>query len=469
MKIQMKLTTRWTASLAGMVFAMLETLGVAAPAAQPNTLFIARKGAGHGSRRSNHRLIRLATAALLGLFSALVQAQSGPPPGVVVATSPDPDRAYIGTPTIAILPDGSYVAAHDFFGKNPELTDRTRIFGSRDRGLTWTQLSQIKGQAWFSLFVHRGGLYLHGTASRYGDMTIRRSMDGGRTWTEPRDGKSGLFIRGRFHGAPVPVVVHGGRLWRAVEERVNEQQWPLHFSSLVVSAPEDADLLDAANWRRTNGTVFDPAWFNGRRPGWLEGNVVVTPEGKLVNLLRVHAELRPEDSFASTGGAAGIPRYEVGARCEISSYGHQQLFNPARGLIHLPGSQSKFTIRFDPRTKRYWSLIQKITNPHEGRDWKTSPIHQRNVLMLASTADLRVWRDESIVLRWRQGQILAGSDRVAWQYLDWQFDGEDLIAVSRTSWGGQTYHNANYMTFHRVKNFRALKMSDSPPDLAVTR
>jgi hypothetical protein len=38
--------------------------------------------------------------------------------------------------------------------------------------------------------------------------------------------------------------------------------------------------------------------------------------------------------------------------------------------------------------------------------------------------------------------------------------------VSRTSWGGQNYHNANHMTFHRVQGFRRLTMGDSPPDLA---
>lgn len=404
--------------------------------------------------------------ALLVLTLARLGAQSGPPPGVVIARSPDPARAYIGTPAIAILPDGSYVAAHDFFGKNPALTDVTRVYGSRDRGATWTLLSEIKGQAWFSLFVHRGALYLHGTASRYGNLTIRRSMDGGRTWTEPRDAKTGLLLRGRFHGAPVPVVVHGGRIWRAVEERVNDLQWPLHFSSLVVSAPEGADLLDAANWRRTNGTVFNPQWFNGRRPGWLEGNVVVAPNGGLVNMLRIHAEPRPEDSFALTGGAAGIPRYEVGARCAISEDGETQTFDPATGFVHFPGSQSKYTIRFDPQTRRYWALVQKITRPHEGRDWKTSPIHQRNVTLLTSSADLRAWRGESVVVRWREGQILSSEDRVAWQYFDWQFDGDDIVAVSRTSWGGQNYHNANLMTFHRVPHFRTRTMRDAPPDLA---
>lgn len=397
---------------------------------------------------------------------AAVVVPSGPPPGTVIATTPDLDGAYVGTPSIAILPDGSYVAAHDFFGKNKALYDHARVYGSRDRGVTWNLLAEIPGQAWFTLFVHRGALYLHGTASRYGDLTIRRSTDGGRTWTEPRDAKTGLLIRGRFHGAPVPVVVHGGRIWRAVEERVNDLQWPLHFSSLVVSAPEGADLLDAANWTRSNGTLFEAKWYNGKRPGWLEGNVVVTPEDRLVNILRVHTEPRPEDTFASIGGAAGIPRYEVGARCEISADGRVQSFDPQRGFIHFPGSQSKYTIRFDPQSRRYWALIQKITNQHEGRDWKTSPIHQRNVLMLTSSSDLRSWREESIVLRWRERDILAGSDRVGWQYLDWQFDGDDLVAVARTSWGGQTYHNANMMTFHRVKDFRTLKMDDSPADIA---
>lgn len=411
-------------------------------------------------------ILRWLLAAVLGSALGAAVVPPGPPPGVVVATSPDPERAYIGTPAIAILPDGTYVAAHDFFGKNPSLTDTTHVYASRDRGLTWTRRSEIKGQAWFSLFVHRGALYLHGTASRYGDLTIRRSTDGGRTWTEPKDERSGLLVRGRFHGAPVPVVEHAGRIWRAVEERVNDEQWPLHFASLVVSAPVAADLLDASQWGRTNATRFDPAWFNGRRPGWLEGNVVVTPAGSLVNILRVHTEPRPEDAFAPAGGARGIPRYEVGARCEVSADGRTQTFDPARGFVHFPGSQSKYTIRFDPQTRRYWALVQKITHPHEGRDWKTSPIHQRNVLVLTSSADLATWREHAIVLRWREGEILEGGDRVAWQYLDWQFDGDDLVAVSRTSWGGQTYHNANLMTFHRVSRFRSLTTAGAPPDLA---
>src|SRR5688572_30481769 len=58
----------------------------------------------------------------VALVSPFANAQKGPPPGVVISSSPDPDRAYVGTPAIVILPDGRYVAAHDFFGKNEALT-----------------------------------------------------------------------------------------------------------------------------------------------------------------------------------------------------------------------------------------------------------------------------------------------------------------------------------------------------------
>jgi hypothetical protein len=189
----------------------------------------------------------LSALAYLILGHVISLAQSAPQPGVVIAARADPEKSCVGTPRISILPDGRYVAAHDFFGKNAALTDVTHVDGSRDRGATWARLAEIRGQAWFTRFMHRGALCLHGTASRYGNLTVRRSTDGGRTRTEPRDRKSGRFIRGRFHGAPVPVVEHQGRIWRAVEERVNDEPGSLHVSSLVALAAADADVLDAAN------------------------------------------------------------------------------------------------------------------------------------------------------------------------------------------------------------------------------
>jgi hypothetical protein len=39
--------------------------------------------------------------------------------------------------------------------------------------------------------------------------------------------------------------------------------------------------------------------------------------------------------------------------------------------------------------------------------------------------------------------------------------------VVRTGWGAANYHDANLITFHRVRGFRAANGAPLPPDLAV--
>jgi hypothetical protein len=98
------------------------------------------------------------------------------------------------------------VAAHDEFG--PQSTEFTRavthVFRSKDRGLTWQPLSTIRGAFWSTLFVHRGALYLLGTDQHHGNAVLRRSIDGGLTWTSPTNGATGLLRdNGQYHCAPV--------------------------------------------------------------------------------------------------------------------------------------------------------------------------------------------------------------------------------------------------------------------------
>jgi hypothetical protein len=109
----------------------------------------------------------------------------------------------------------------------------------------------------------------------------------------------------------------------------------------------------------------------------------------------------------------------------------------------MPGGAVKFTIRFDPQTKRYWSIV----NP------QTNPAAVRNRSALTSSKDLRDWRIERILFEH------PDKEKHAWQYVDWLFEGNDIILVSRTAFddnlgGAHNYHDANFMTFHRLENFR---------------
>ena len=53
--------------------------------------------------------------------------------------------------------------------------------------------------------------------------------------------------------------------------------------------------------------------------------------------------------------------------------------------------------------------------------------------------------------------------KTGFQYPDWQFDGDDIIYLVRTAYkGAPNYHDANRITFGRIKDFRKISKSDSP-------
>ena len=117
----------------------------------------------------------------------IASAAAAGPPGVVIDHVPAATGTYVGSPSLAILPDGRYVACHDLFG--PASSEWrgavTRVFQSGDRGATWTQVATVEPAFWSGLFVHREELYLMGTTHHHGRIVIRRSRDGGKTWSVP--------------------------------------------------------------------------------------------------------------------------------------------------------------------------------------------------------------------------------------------------------------------------------------------
>ena len=359
-----------------------------------------------------------------------------PVPGVVVGHSPPSARLYLGSPSLVILGDGRYIASYQEFGPGEEYLPNTYVAESTDRGKTWNQLASIRGLYWANLFVYHGDLYLLGVQMKvkggFGPLVIRRSPDHGKTWTEPVDQESGLLrTDSEYHTAPVPVVFHNGRLFRAVEDRFPAGSGR-HFRALVISAPVTTDLLKASSWTASNRLAYDPQW-----PGeaWLEGNVVVTPEGRLVNILRNQPE-------GTRGGKACM--------VTVSEYGERVSFDPGKGFLDFPGGAKKFTIRYDAVSNRYWSLTNYIPPEFEGGN----PGRTRNTLALISSRDLFHWVVNRIVLQHPDVTY------VGFQYADWQFDGNDLVALIRTAYpepdGTQAHncHDSNYIIFYRINDFR---------------
>jgi hypothetical protein len=120
-------------------------------------------------------------------------------------------------------------------------------------------------------------------------------------------------------------------------------------------------------------------------------------------------------------------------------------------LIPFPGGAKKFAIRYDAKSKRYWTL----SNPAlpEFPLSATNPASVRNTLVLMSSPDLRQWKTERTVMS--HPDVL----KHAFQYVDWQFEGSDIVAAIRTGFddeegGAVRAHDANFLTFFRVKNFR---------------
>jgi hypothetical protein len=389
--------------------------------------------------------------ALPRITATLLPSEVASVPGVVIDHSPAASGLYIGSPSLAILPSGDYIASHDFFGpqSNEHVSARSVIFRSVDHGATWKRIAEIQGAFWSTLFVHRGALYLLGTDRHHGNAVIRRSTDGGTTWTSPIDRTTGLLRdNGEYHCAPVPVIEHHGRLWRAMEWRNPPKDWGVNYCAGMMSIPVEADLLQADNWTYSKFLPSNRAWNGGDMGAWLEGNAVVTPIGDVVDFLRVQTKSPNEKA----------------AIVHVAADGKISAFNPSTDFVDFPGGAKKFTVRYDATSKLYWSLATIVPEQHRS----ANPGSIRNTLALVSSPDLTHWTTRTILL------YHPDTAKHGFQYVDWLFEGDAIIATCRTAYdddssGAHNNHDANFLTFHRWSNFRALTMADAPPGFSTSK
>jgi hypothetical protein len=203
----------------------------------------------------------------------------------------------------------------------------------------------------------------------------------------------------------------------------------------------DADLMNAKSWQASAPILYDSTYNNGDFGGWLEGNFVVDRENKMWNMLRV-------------GNIKGTE--EKAAFVEIAPDGKTLNFDPKTGFVPFDGGSKKFVVKYDTLTNKYWTLANVIPDKYRKQFPTRNPSSFRNVLMLQSSTDLKNWTDVKVILQ-HEDVIHHG-----FQYVDWSFEGNDIIVLSRTAYfdgkdNARNNHDANYLTFHRIENFRKLK------------
>lgn len=386
----------------------------------------------------------LITVLLSGFGLAAQEFDDSKVPGIVVAYSPASSGKYIGSPSLAVLPNGDYVASHDFFGpeSNEHKRATSKIYTSSNKGKSWKEIAEIDGAFWSKLFVHQGTLWLIGPDRHHGNTLVRRSDDGGKTWTQPTNKNNGLILEGEYHCAPMPLIEHNGRIWRAMESAMGPiKKWGKRYGAFMLSAPLDADLLKADSWTSSNILYYDSTYLDGNFGGWLEGNAVVDREGQLWDILRVDDRTTLE---------------EKAAMVKISADGKKATFDPKTGFINFPGGSKKFTIRYDEKSDLYWTIANVIPDDIKKSTDRTNPAGIRNTQVLFSSPDLINWEQKKVLL---QHEDIKNH---GFQYVDWLFNGKDILFLSRTAYddgvgGAHNNHDANFLTFHKIKKFRKIK------------
>jgi len=337
---------------------------------------------------------------------------------------------YLCSPSMVRHPDGYLLASMDLYADHyPQ--NLTLIFRSDDDGKSWKYVSELMPCVWGKMFIHKGDLYMLSVSTEYGDLLIGKSTDGGKTFSTPvcilrgangKNGSSGV------HKNPQNIFIHNGRIYTTIEWGSWGNKEYCHAAA-VISCSVDSDLLCPENWSITEPRPFDH--FNGELKNenkcmmTIEGTIALSPEGKLLNIMR----------FGVKGKAIAYEIDQNDPEAQLRFY----------RTIPFPAHMSKFMIKYDEVSKKYYSVATRI------HDWNR--LTTRNLLSLLSSDDLYNWEVVADVIDHRN----EDAGKIGFQYVDFEFDGDDVIFLCRTAMNdAHSFHDSNYITFHRIKNFRSL-------------
>lgn len=418
---------------------------------------------------------------------------------VILYESPDPERVFACSPGITRLDNGRLVATLNLGGPGAAELPATkyrrgkigqswqgRVFTSDDGGISWTHRADYPFRH-ARPFVAGKSIYVLGQAA---DLIIIRSDDAGETWAEPVKLSENQF----WHQAPCNVHYANGCVYLVMERRVtcDIRTWYVgELAPVLMRGRVGDDLTQRGNWTFASELsfrdvlpdaegdqridffgvpFFTSPYPSGGNPapgrhcapiGWLESNVVqfvdpdhlwCDPAGKTFHLwMRAHT--------GGTGYACIAKVTEQGDRpgtgdmttlLETAPSGKKMLYTPC------PGGQMKFHVLYDEQTALYWLLSTQSTDSmirpeRMPEDRYSLPNNERGRLQLHFSKNMIDWCFAGLVAT---GPV----EKASRHYASMAIDGEDLVILTRAGDArAKTPHDGNLITFHRLKDFRALK------------
>lgn len=378
----------------------------------------------------------------------------------VVFHNPNPEF-YVEGPGLTKLDDGTLLAVVPVVPRQEWSEDRratqsvTHILRSGDGGQSWKEASTLPYYS-AAPWVHEGVLYLFvnkgGTKSRNDDLLLLRSRDGGVSWSEPV-----TLFKGHFWNCHTGMVQHKDRLYWATDDlSLGKNRGPR-----LIAGDLSGDPMTPSAWRLSEPVPFPgvPAQltnpkFDALPSQYLEPNVL-----EVRGQIRVLATVKPKRQ--STSGLCAM--FDTEDKDGQLTLKFTQ-YHP------MPGGQLKFCVIWDEKSQMFWATANLVVDSQGIFDWWTDGEKKGNVRYASGVGG----NDRRFLmllygldgLNWFQAGCVAQAPKVSqsFMYARPVVDGDDLSIIARSSVNAPNQHDADYATFHRVKNFRqlALKLTPEP-------
>lgn len=369
----------------------------------------------------------------------------------------NPDReAYVEGPGLVRLDDGALVAAvpvvprEKWSEERRSTTSVTHMLRSDDGGKTWQQLADLpyySAAPWTDsgtlyLFANKAGL----GKKRNADLVLLKSSDRGKTWSEPV-----TLFTGYYWNCHTAMVQRDRKIYWATDDL----SFGKNRGPRLVAGDLSTDPMNPKSWRISEPVLFPGApkemWdpkFAENPNQYLEANVIDV-NGRLRVLAAVKMK-RP----SVTNICAVLDATDDGSKLDLKFTRYNS----------MPGGNLKFCVVRDEVSKLYWATSNQavdgentfgLAKEAEKQETYRASAFDRRFLMLHYSVDGLNWFPAGCIAQ-------AGKMSQSFMYARPVVDGNDLVLIARSSVHAPNQHDADYATFHRVRDFRKLALNLLP-------